>query len=112
MVLFFFYNYLTDVELIKKINDYFEISDGYIIIQNDDSETNSFEISNKTINTKLLYGKIVHFNVKLNDVINKMNEMEECKLEKSITYKLTTIWARIINTDKTFGGISNTYIIY
>ena len=62
MVNLFFYNKLTNLELIKKININFEICDGYIIIQNYDIENNLLEISNKfSENNKLLYGKIVNF---------------------------------------------------
>ena len=108
MVRFFFYNKLTDVELIKKINQNFEIYDGYIIIQNYDSENNILEISDVLVNNnKLLYGKIVNFNMNLYDIIKKINEIDDCKLENKIKYSIEEI---LIN--KTFGGISKAYIIY
>jgi hypothetical protein len=95
------------VELIKKINDYFDIYDGYIIIQNYDSENNILEISkNRLNNNKLLYGKLVDFNMKMDDIINKINEIEECKLNK-IKYTLETVWV-----NKAFGGTYKAYIIY
>ena len=104
MVKFFFYNKLTNIELIKKINNNFEIYDGYIIIQNYDIENNFLEISDKSLNNnKLLYGKIVNFNMNVNDVIQKINEIEECKIKN----KLEEIW-----TNKTFGGTYKAYIIY
>ena len=79
MVLFFFYNKLTDIELIKKISNNFEISDGYIIMKNYDSENNILEISGKSANNdKLLYGKIVSFHMPLEDIVNKINEIEDC----------------------------------
>jgi hypothetical protein len=108
MVIFFFYNKLTDVEIIKKINNSFEIYDGYILIQNYDSENNILEISDKSFNNnKLLYGKIVKFNMKLDDIIQKINEIHECKLENKIKYKLEEIW-----TNKIIGGKYKAYIIY
>lgn len=108
MVRFFFYNKLTNVELIKKINKNFEIYDGFIMIQNYDSENNLLEISDKSLNNnKLLYGKIVNFNMKLYDIIKKINEINECKLENKIKYSLEQIC-----TNKTFGGTYNAYIIY
>ena len=108
MVKFFFYNKLIDLELIKKININFEICDGYIIIQNYDIENNLLEISDKfSKNNKLLYGKIVNFNMKLDDIIKKINEIDECKLEKKIKYSLEEVW-----TNKTFGGSYKAYIIY
>lgn len=108
MVKFFFYNKLTNVELIKRINNNFEIYDGYILIQNYNSEKNLLEISDNSLNNnKLLYGKIVDFNMKLDDIIKKINEIEDCKLENKIKYSLEQIW-----TNKTFGGAYKAYIIY
>ena len=108
MVRFFFYNKLTNEELIKKINTNFEVYDGYIIIKNYDIENNLLEISDKTANNnKILYGKIVNFNMSLNDIIIKINEIEECKIKNKIKYILETIWA-----NKIFGGMYKSYIIY
>lgn len=108
MVKFFFYNKLTNLELIKKININFEIYDGYIIIKNYDIKNNILEISDKSSNNnKLLYGKIVNFNMKLDDIIKKINEIDEYKLENKIKYSLEEIW-----TNKTFGGTYKAYIIY
>lgn len=100
MVLFFFYNDLTDIELIKKINTNAKINDGFVMVQNYDSENDILEISEKTINNNiLLYGKIVMFDMKLDDVIQKIN--------KNPNYTLGQIWA-----NKSFGGVYKTYIIY
>ena len=108
MVKFFFYNKLTNLKLIKKININFEIYDGYILIQNYDIENNILEINNKSSkNNKLLYGKIVNFNMTLDDIIKKINEIDECKLENKIKYSLEEIF-----TNKTFGGMYKAYIIY
>ena len=107
MVIFFFYAKLTDTELIKKINNNFEINDGYIIIENYDRQNNILNISDNSINNnKLLYGKIVKFNMKLEDVIIKINEIQEIKL-KNTNYILDTIW-----TNSKFGGVYKAYIIY
>ena len=108
MVRFFFYNKLTNIEIINKINNNFEIYDGYIIIQNYDSENNLLEISDKSLNNnKILYGKIVDFNMKIDDIIKKINEIDECKLENKIKYTVEEIW-----TNKTFGEKCKAYIIY
>jgi len=108
MVKFFFYNKLTNVELLKKINNNFEMYDGYIIIQDYDIEKNLLEISDNSFNNnKLLYGKIVDFNMKLDDIIKKINEIEEYKVKNKNKYILETIWA-----NKTFGGTYKAYIIY
>ena len=108
MVRFFFYNKLTNVELIEKISNKFEIYDGYIIIQNYDIENDNLEISNTSLNNnKLLYGKIVDFNMNLDNIIKKINEIEDCKFKNKIKYLLEEIW-----TNKTFGGTYKAYIIY
>ena len=109
MVRLFFYNKLTNVELIKRINHQFDICDGYILMQNYDISNNILEISDKiTDNNKLLYGKIVDFNMSIYDVVNKINEFDECKSENKIKYTLEQIW-----TNKTFGGgTQKAYIIY
>ena len=105
MVIFFFYAKLTDTELIKKISNNFEINDGYIIIENYDRQNNILNISdNSSNNNKLLYGKIVKFNMKLEDVIIKINEIQEIKFKN---YILDTIW-----TNSKFGGVYKAYIIY
>jgi formyltetrahydrofolate synthetase len=97
-----------NLELIKKINQTFEIYDGYIIIQNYDIENNILEISDKSVNNnKILYGKIVNFNMKLDDIIKKINDIEECKLENKVKYSLEEIW-----TNKNVGGTYKAYIIY
>ena len=113
MISFFFYDKLTNIDLIKKINNDFEIYDGYIIIQNYNIEKNILEINNNSINNnKLLYGKIVKFNMTLDEVIKKMEEIEECKLKNRTKYTLTTIWAKKVWANKTFGETYKTYIIY
>ena len=80
MVLFFFYDKLTNIELIKKINERFEISDGYVLINRYDNINNILEISDNSINNmNILHGKIVSFNMNIEDIIIKINEIEECK---------------------------------
>jgi hypothetical protein len=107
MVTFFFYNKLTNVELLKKINIHFKINDGYVLIQNYDSQNNILEISDKSINnTTVLHGKIVIFDMTLEDVIKKINEIDECKFKKT-KYTLETIWPNDV-----FGLVTNAYIIY
>ncbi len=100
MVAFFFHNKLSNSELLKKISPNFDITDGYIIIENYDSENDILTISNKNENNNtILYGKIVKFsNMKLEVILEKLGYVEECKLN--------TIWA-----NKKFGGVCKTYII-
>lgn len=107
MVSFFFYNKLTDKELLKKISPTFDITDGYIIIESYDRENNILIINDKSKNNNtILYGKIVDFsNMNLGVVLEKLSYIEECKLKKE-KYTLDTICA-----NKKFGGVCKTYII-
>jgi len=107
MVSFFFYNKLINEEFLKKINIHFKINDGYVLIQNYDSQNNILEISDVSINNNtVLHGKIVIFDMTLDDVITKINEIEECKF-KNTKYTLETIWPNDV-----FGSVTNAYIIY
>jgi hypothetical protein len=45
--------------------------------------------------------------MKIDDIIKKINEIDECKLENKIKYTLEEIW-----TNKTFGEKYKAYIIY
>ena len=106
MTLFFYYKNLTDIELIKKINTNFTINDAYIIIESYDSEQNILQINSKIEkNNTLLHGKIVTFNMNLEDILEKINGIEECKFKSK--YTLDTIFASRIS-----GGVYKAYIIY
>ena len=109
MTSFFFYNKLINEELINKINPYFQICDGYILVTHYDKENNVLEINGNTSNNnKVLHGKIVNFNMKLEDILNKLNQLEDIRFKnKNDKYTLDTIWA-----SKMKGGICKTYIIY
>lgn len=109
MVLLFFYKNFTNTELIKMINNNFEINDGYVLVESYDNENNILKISNTSRhNNTLLYGKIVNFDMKLEDVIEKINKIQECRFKnKTTSYSLTTIWA-----NNKFGNTCKTYIIY
>jgi hypothetical protein len=99
MVYFFFYENLTNINLIKKINHIFEIMDGYIKIQNYDREMNVLTINDDDqLNNTILHGKIVNFNMKLENIFNKIYEIDECKFKnKDTRYTLNTISANGTN---------------
>ena len=111
MVLFFFYDKFINIELLNKINDNFDMADGYIIIQNYDSDNNILEISDEPVNNnKILYGKIVSFDAKLDFVVSKMNHIEEFKFKndsRDAKYKLDAVWV-----NKKLGGVYKAFIIY
>lgn len=105
MVFFFFYNKFTNKELIDNICPYNKIIDGSIMVEDYDLENNKIIIGN---NNKILQGKIVEFNISLDNIIDKINFIAEYKLiKKNKKYTIDTIQATSIYNNK-----YNTYIIY
>ena len=109
MVYIFFYNKLTKIELINKINIKYEIYDGIIAVKNYNKENYILEISdNKEENNIILPGKIVYFDMNISDIIKKINNIEEVNFKNnSSTYILT-----LINAFKLNNYLCQTYIIY
>lgn len=99
MSTFFFYNNLKNTELIKKINTHFTIEDGLL-----ESCDPSLKGENENENT--LKGKIVRFNITLQDVLEKINGIPECKSEKKDKYTVEKVWVT------RYSGRSEAYIIY
>ena len=92
MISFFFYNKLKNPELIYKIQKDVVITEGYIKVH--EYNKNSLIINDN--NNEILYGKIVDFTLNLEDIIKKINSIEECKttktkytLKKVIGYTMT-----------------------
>jgi hypothetical protein len=102
MTSFFFYNKLKNPELINKIQKDVVITDGYIKV----NEYNENVLIINDNNNKILYGKIVEFTLNLEDIIKKINNIEECKINKTkYTLKKVIGYTMIENTREL-------YIIY
>ena len=108
MVYIFFYNKLTNLDLINKINIQHDIYDGIIDVKNYDKENYLLEISDKKEeNNVILFGKIVYFDMNIYDIIKKINNIEEIYIKNKETYILT-----LINAFKTNKELCPSYIIY
>lgn len=108
MVCFFFYDKLTDPELINMINPEFEICSGFVRVNNYDKQTNSLSIDDNSENNKtILWGKIIIFNMTTEDVLLKINNIHECRFVGRNKYTM-----REILTTNSRGEIKNAYIIY
>lgn len=93
MVHFFFYKKLVHLELLNKISPHYSICDAYI------KENNSLQ-------EKKITGKLVKFNMDLDLVINKINQIAE--LKDNNQYKL-----RIVSVNTTKDNTTHTsYIFY
>ena len=70
MVYIFFYKNLIDPELIRKINDKFDIFDGYVLVKSYDEENDILKISGiHSDNNVILNGKIVKLDMALTFII-------------------------------------------
>jgi deoxycytidine triphosphate deaminase len=109
MVYIFFYNKLTKIELINKINIKYDIYDGIIAVKKYNKENYILEISDiKEENDIILPGKIVYFDMNIYDIIQKIKNIEEVNFKNNgSTYILTLINAFKLNND-----LCQTYIIY
>ena len=109
MTTLFFYKYLTNIELIKKINDNFKIDDGYIFAKKYDEKSNILILGEDSeLKTTKIDGKIVTFNMKLKDILDKINSIEECR----ITNNYCNYTVENISVNQSDGKICDAYIIY
>ncbi len=104
MVFVFFYGKFNKIEIIEKIKSDYEHYAGHVIVQKYDKENDIIEISDNLIgNTVLLFGKIVNFDMKIEDVMKKIHTLDEFKFKK---YRFETVWASTIG-----GQVKRVYII-
>jgi len=104
MVFVFFYGKFNKIEIIEKIKSNYEYYAGHVIVQKYDKENDIIEISDNLIgNTVLLFGKIVNFDMKIEDVMKKIHTLDEFKFKK---YRFETVWASTIG-----GQVKRVYII-
>ena len=109
MVYIFFYNKLTKIEIINKINSKYDIYDGIIAVKKYNKENYILEISDiKEENNIILSGKILYFDMNIYDIIKKINNIEEVNFKNNgYTHILTLINAFKLNND-----LCQSYIIY
>ena len=101
---------MKNEELIKKISPSYELVNGYTSVHYYDEELNILEIgSNHMRRNVLLYGKLVTFDISLNDVLCKINEISECGFENiNRKYQVETISV----IDNMNHDVHSAYIIY
>jgi len=106
MVFVFFYGKFNKIEIIEKIKSDYEYYAGHVIVQKYDKESDIVEISDNLIdNTVLLFGKIVNFDMKIEDVMKKIRTLDDFKFKK---YRFETVWASTLGTG---GQVKRVYII-
>jgi len=90
----FLYKNINNLELLPKI----EILYGYILVESYEKNDVKINIDNK-YNNNILHGKIIKYNMKIEDIVKNMENPDK--------YNLDLIWV-----NKLGGGLCKTYIIY
>jgi len=92
MISFFFYDKLTNPEIISKINPVYEISDGFINVKTHND--NSIDIDDDPANNTIqLNGKIVTFDMRISAIIQKIHELKEIHSDNRTKYTLKSVLA-------------------
>jgi hypothetical protein len=115
MVKFFFYKSMTNDELIHKINPEYELMNGHTSVHYYNAELNILEIgTNNMRKNVLLWGKLVSFNMSLDMVLQKINEIGECKFNgihfENINRKYQVETVTVV--DDVDHNIHDAYIVY
>ena len=104
----FFYNKLNNIAMINKISSINIIKDGYIFITEYDKDTNTIVLGDKSYEKKnLLCGKLVSFNMTLEQVVEKISGLDEVKFPNREKYTIETIHVQTYSS-----GTYKAYIIY
>jgi hypothetical protein len=94
MISFFFYDKLTNPDLISKINTVYEISDGFINVKTHNTNENTMDIDDDPANNSIqLAGKIVSFDMRISAIIQKIHEFKEIHSENRTKYTLKSVLA-------------------
>lgn len=94
MISFFFYNKLTNPDLISKINTVYEICDGFINVKIHNVNDNSIDIDDDQLNNAVqLAGKIVSFDMRISAIIKRIHELEEIHSDNRTKFTLKSVLA-------------------
>lgn len=94
---FFFYYKMKKISNIDKLNLKYKYSESFIKIQYFDSKNNTIVINDdEQKNTNFIFGKLVIFNCTLNEILEKLNKIDNINLKKS-KYCVKKIDVRLFN---------------
>jgi hypothetical protein len=100
MSVFFFYNNFKDTKLIDLISTNYRITDGYINIKS--YRNNKLDVKG---NNEQLFGKIVYFNLQLEQILEKINNIRN--IHNNLRYTIQKI-----EVYKLDNSVELAYIIY
>lgn len=107
MVTFFFYHHLIHTNTLNKLHNNYVMERGYVMVKSYDEDTHHLCICKKDNHTRL-YGIIIEFNqITFNEIIIKLNSIEEFGLCHTNSYTLDTIQAYTVDDQP-----KTSYIVY
>ena len=107
MVHFFFYNYLTNIELLNRISPFHTIKIGYIYITEFNKIDNKLILASQNSQNNKLPGLLVYFELTLEEILQKIENIDEIKYKNRNSYNLEIVDVYITNKP-----VSEAYIIY
>jgi len=106
---FFFYKHMKDPYMISQISPFYQTKNGQVNIKNYNCLKDELEIdSNEQKNNYKLNGKIISFNLNLQDCLQKLNYLNLESHNKKKKYYVDRISAFSIDDQQYY----QTYIIY
>lgn len=115
MINIFFYNKLKEVEMIYKISRNVVIRDGYTIVKKYDIKTNTLVMGDTFSRSEMLQGKIVSFQLTWEQIMDKLNNIDEIRIPFKPKYNMEIIDV-IVNTNENNKCVhfskEKAYIIY
>jgi len=107
MVTFFFYHHFTNTYNLNKLHHNYVIEHGYVMVKSYDEDTGHVCLC-KTDNLTRLYGIVVEFKqITFNEIITKLNGIEEFRLCQTKSYNLDTIQVHTVDDHSL-----TSYIVY
>ena len=97
MINIFFYNKFKEIEMINKISKNAVIRDGYTTVQKYDIKTNALLLGDYSSRSEIVQGKIVTFQLTLEQLIDKLNNIEDIRIPFKQKYNMEIIDV-IVNT--------------
>ena len=108
MVFFFFYHHLMHTDNLNKLHEQYTMEQGYVMVQSYDEDTHRLCLCKKKGDPTKLYGRMVEFKqITLQEIITKLNDIEEIRLGHTNLYTLDTIQAYTLEEHS-----QTCYIIY
>ncbi len=96
MTSIFFYHFLKNEELIKKLDITYQIENGFALVENYNKETGEITLGNRI----QIDGKFVTFQSNLEDILKRISTISYLVSLNKTKYEVTDIFVNVNNTVK------------